>query len=153
MRCTFRSSIAAALAAALALGTLTLAPAEAAAAGPQIKAPTTLDLSARRRHHRYYGNNAAALRMFGMMMGTIAPSPPATGTAMAIMTITAGPITIGPITAAIVMAPFIATVAAILGTTAGTANLRTAAITDAPPEHRRWRSGRGRVEIGFGPRR
>ena len=72
MRCTFRSSIATALAAAMALSTLALAPAGAAAAGPQIKAPTTLDLSARRRHHRYNGNNAAALRMFGMMMGTIA---------------------------------------------------------------------------------
>lgn len=74
MRCTFRSPVAAVLAAAMTLSTLTLTLAQATASKPQIKAPATLDLSARsrHRHHRYHDNSAAAFRMFGLMMGTIA---------------------------------------------------------------------------------
>ncbi len=68
-----RSSIAAGVAAVIALTAIDLAPARAAAAGqPQARSAATLDLSAHKRHHRYYRNDRAALQMFGMVAGTIA---------------------------------------------------------------------------------
>ena len=71
-RCTFRSPIAAVLAAAMALRTLTLTSAQVRASKPQIKALATLDLSlrSRHRHYRHHGDSAAAFRMFRLMMGT-----------------------------------------------------------------------------------
>jgi hypothetical protein len=73
MRRTIRGSIAAALAAALALSALDLAPAQALPVKQQqASGPATLDLSARRRHHRHYRSNRAALRAFGIIAGTIA---------------------------------------------------------------------------------
>ena len=76
----FRRTTAIALAAALAVTSFGLAPAQAAPAAKQAQAQpaeaaTTIDLSARKRHHRYRssrGGQRAALAMFGMMMGTIA---------------------------------------------------------------------------------
>jgi hypothetical protein len=76
MRRTIRGSIVAALAGALALSALDLGPAQAVPVKQQqASGPATLDLSARRRHHRYYrhyGSNRAALRAFGIVAGTIA---------------------------------------------------------------------------------
>lgn len=68
-----RSSIAAALATAVALSAFNVAPVQAAPAKqPQAKSAETLDLSARKRHYRHYRNDRAALQMFGMVAGTIA---------------------------------------------------------------------------------
>jgi hypothetical protein len=75
MRHKIRGSIAAALVGALALGVLDFRPAQAAPAKQQQIGAATLDLSARRRHHRYnrhHGGNRAALRAFGIIAGTIA---------------------------------------------------------------------------------
>jgi hypothetical protein len=76
MRRTIRGSIVAALAGALALSALDLGPAQALPVKQQqASGYATLDLSARRRHHRYYrhyGGNRAALRAFGIIAGTIA---------------------------------------------------------------------------------
>jgi hypothetical protein len=67
-----RSSLAAALAATVALTAVDIGAAQAAPANkPQAQA-ATLDLSARKRHyHRHYRNDRAALQMFGMVAGTI----------------------------------------------------------------------------------
>lgn len=69
-----RSSIAFAVAGAIALTAINIAPAQAASAKqPQAKPAATFDLSARKRHyHRHYRNDRAALQMFGMVAGTIA---------------------------------------------------------------------------------
>jgi hypothetical protein len=65
-----RGSIAALLAAAVTLSSFDVVPTQAAAAGqPQLQTADMHDLSARRRHYR--GNDRAALRMFGMVAGTI----------------------------------------------------------------------------------
>jgi hypothetical protein len=70
---SLRSSIATALAAAVALTAVNLGPAQAAPAKqPQATAASTLDLSARKRHYRHYRNDRAALQMFGMVAGAIA---------------------------------------------------------------------------------
>jgi hypothetical protein len=78
MRRTIRGSIVAALAGALALSALDLGPAQAVPVKQQqASGPATLDLSARRRHHRYYrhyGSNRAALRC-APSASSPAPSP------------------------------------------------------------------------------
>jgi hypothetical protein len=72
MRTTFRSSVAAALAAAITLTSFSLTPAQAAPKQtPQVSKSVTTDISARRRHYSR-GNSAAALAMFGLVAGGIA---------------------------------------------------------------------------------
>ena len=71
MRNKIRGSIVVALAAAVALTSFNLSPAQAAPKNtPQVANAVTTDFSARRYRHR--GNNAAALAMFGIVAGTIA---------------------------------------------------------------------------------
>lgn len=69
-----RSSIAFAVASAVAFTAMGTAPTQAASVKqPQAQSASTLDLSARKRHyHRHYRNDRAALQMFGMVAGTIA---------------------------------------------------------------------------------
>ncbi|MEJ2375601.1 MAG: hypothetical protein P8Y71_09320 [Pseudolabrys sp.] len=76
MRRTVSNSLAPALAGALAFSTSAPSRVQAAATKkPQIAGKSTVEFSARRRHHgagHYHGNSRAALRAFGIIAGTIA---------------------------------------------------------------------------------